>query len=109
MQRLILIITAAIMLAPAGIARADNADNQFLGMLSNQGIQGAPDQLIRIAHELCGAADLPQIGLGVPPYATAMWKIRDEMLGMGNSYDQLLHFSRAANSVYCPDKQLPTA
>jgi len=68
----------------------------------------APSTFI-IAHELCGAADLPKVGIAVPPYATAMWKIRDELLGIGNSYDQPVHFSRAANGVHCPDKQLPTA
>jgi hypothetical protein len=35
-----------------------------------------------------------------------MWAIRGQLSAMGNSQDQLRQFAQAANSAYCPDKQL---
>lgn len=105
MKKSITIAVAAIAAAftPA-VAHADAADTQFTQAAHS--VQGDPARLIQLAHDLCAAADLPKVGLGVPPYAQAVYSIRGELTAMGNSTDQQRQFALAANSAYCPDKQL---
>jgi hypothetical protein len=102
------VIAAALVISSSsGIAHADAADDQFLGAVTNGSVQGPPDQLIGLARQLCAAADLPRIALGgVPPMAAAYMDIRGQLAAMGNSRDQQGNFARAANSAYCPDKQI---
>jgi hypothetical protein len=95
--------TIALGITPS-VANADPADDQFTQ--ATQSVQGEPAQLIQLARNLCAAADLPRVGLVVPPYAEAMWAIRGQLSAMGNSQDQLRQFAQAANAAYCPDKQL---
>jgi hypothetical protein len=48
---------AAAVQVGAAVAHADSADDQFLGLLSNDGLSvGPPDQMIAIAHQRCYAS-----------------------------------------------------
>jgi hypothetical protein len=102
------VLTLVSAIIPLGftsaVANADPADDQFTQ--ATQSVQGDPGQLIQLARNLCAAADLPRVGLGVPPYAEAMWAIRGQLSAMGNTQDQLRQFAQAANAAYCPGKQL---
>jgi hypothetical protein len=102
---------AAVMLA-AGIAHAGGPDDQFLAMLSKDGIGGPPDQLIAIAHERCDDANLPRSGVfnwrfgGQPsPYIGAIGNIYTELKATGTNSAQAAQFIRDAITVYCPDQR----
>ena len=107
----VLAAAAAVMLA-AGIAHAGGPDDQFLGMLSKDGIVGAPDQMIAIAHERCDDANLPRSGGfnwrfgGQPsPYIGAIGGIYTELEATGMNSAQAAQFIRDAITVYCPDQK----
>jgi hypothetical protein len=109
--RSVLAATAAVMLA-AGIAHADGPDDQFLAMLSKDGIVGAPDQMIAIAHERCDAANVPRsggfnwrFGAGPSPYVGAIGNIYTELESQGMNSAQAAQFIRDAITVYCPDQK----
>jgi hypothetical protein len=103
---------AAVVMLAAGIAHADGPDDQFLAMLSKDGIVGAPDQMIAIAHERCNDANLPRSGGfnwrfgGQPsPYIGAIGGIYTELEATGMNSAQAAQFIRDAITVYCPDQK----
>src|SRR3984893_18806018 len=102
---------AAVMLA-AGIAHASGPDDQFLALLSKDGIVGAPDQMIAVAHERCDDANLPRSGPfnwrfgGQPsPYIGAIGNIYTELEATGMNSAQSGPLIRDAIAVYCPDQK----
>jgi hypothetical protein len=103
---------AAVLLA-AAVAHADTSDAQFLGLLSNSGVNvGPPDRLIAIAHERCDDDGLSRDtqrnwiwGAHPSPYAQAMWKIDAELQKQGLAAGQVGPFVHAAMTVYCPSTQ----
>ena len=107
----VLAAAAAVMLA-AGIAHADGQDDQFLAMLSKDGVVGPPDQMIAIAHERCDAANLPRSGGynfrwgALPsPYIGAIGNIYTELESTGMNSAYAAQFIRDAITVYCPDQR----
>ncbi|MGB6763480.1 DUF732 domain-containing protein [Mycobacterium sp.] len=109
--RAVLAAAAAVMLA-AGIAQADGPDDQFLAMLSKDGVVGPPDQMIAIAHERCDDANLPRsggfnfrFGAGPSPYMFAIGNIYNELESQGMTSAQAAQFIRDAIAVYCPDQK----
>ncbi len=109
--RPVLAAVAAVMLS-AGIAHADGADDQFLALLSKDGIVGAPDQMIAVAHERCDDANLPRsggwnwrFGAGPSPYIGAIGNVYTELESQGMSSAQAAQFIRDAITVYCPDQR----
>ena len=109
--RSVLAAAAAVMLA-AGIAHADGQDDQFLAMLSKDGVVGPPDQMIAIAHERCDAANLPRSGGynfrwgALPsPYIGAIGNIYTELESTGMNSAYAAQFIRDAITVYCPDQR----
>jgi Protein of unknown function (DUF732) len=108
--RLVLAAASALLLA-AGIAHADAPDDQFMALLAKDGIPGAPEQMIPIAHERCDDADLPRTGLFIPrfgaqpgPYNAAIGKVYTELENQGLTSGQAAQFIRDAIKVYCPDQ-----
>jgi hypothetical protein len=108
--RTVLAAAAAVLVA-AGVAHADGPDDQFLALLAKDGINGAPDQMIAIAHERCDAADLPRTGIFIPrfgaqpgPYLAEIGNIYTELESQGLSSGQAAQFIRDAIKVYCPDQ-----
>jgi hypothetical protein len=103
---------AAVLLA-AAVAHAGTPDSQFLGLLSNSGMNvGPPDRLIAIAHERCDDDGLSRDtqrnwiwGAHPSLYAQAMWKIDAELRSQGLAAGQVSPFVHAAMTVYCPDPQ----
>ena len=108
------LVTAIVVLTGAailygGAASADpNQDDQFLALLSQQGItavSGIPD-LIKTAHEVCG-----ELNSGVPAGAVA-----DEFEDFANSvtpgrdpgrvHRSAIRFVRASAGAYCPNHQV---
>lgn len=54
---------AAAVLLAAAVAHADTRDDQFFGLLSNDGLNvGPPDQIIALAHQWCDANGLSRQG-----------------------------------------------
>jgi Protein of unknown function (DUF732) len=109
--RFVLAAAVAVMLA-AGIAHADGQDDQFLAMLSKDGVVGPPDQMIAIAHERCDAANLPRSGGynfrwgALPsPYIGAIGNIYTELESTGMNSAYAAQFIRDAITVYCPDQK----
>jgi hypothetical protein len=107
----VLAAAVAVMLA-AGIAHADGQDDQFLAMLSKDGVVGPPDQMIAIAHERCDAANLPRSGGynfrwgALPsPYIGAIGNIYTELESTGMNSAYAAQFIRDAITVYCPDQR----
>ncbi len=98
--------TLSITLAP--VAHGDRADDQFLGMLSSQGITGDPSALIGAAHETCDAraaqAQMPAfyIGLAPPAYSLMFMKIGAKLSGQGLTMGQASTLEGDAIKVYCP-------
>jgi hypothetical protein len=104
---------AAAVLVATAIAHADSPDDQFLGLLSRDGLNvGPPDQMIAIAHERCDDDGLSRSGLYIPPFGraaspfmVAMTKINSELQSQGLTVAQVGQFMRDAITVYCPDKR----
>jgi len=108
--RAVLAAAAAVMVA-AAIAHADGPDDQFLAMLSKDGVVGPPDQ-IAIAHERCDDANLPRSGVynfrfgaQPSPYIGAIGNIYNELESLGMTSAQAAQFIRDAITVYCPDQK----
>jgi hypothetical protein len=103
---------AAAVLLAAAIAHADGPDDQFMALLSKDGIVGPRDQMIAIAHERCDDADLPRSGVFIPrfgaqpgPYLAAIGNIYTELEAQGLTSGQAAQFIRDAIVVYCPDQK----
>jgi hypothetical protein len=102
---------AAAVLVTAAIAHAGSPDDQFLGLLSKDGLNvGPPDQMIAIAHERCDDDGLSRSGLYIPPFGraaspfmVAMTNINNELQSEGLTVAQVGQFMRDAITVYCPD------
>ena len=101
---------AAAVLVGAAVAHADPPDAQFLGSLSNDGINvGAPGRLIAIAHERCDDQGLSRdtqrnwiFGAHPSPYAQAMLQINNELQAQGLTEAQVPQFVHDAMAAYCP-------
>jgi hypothetical protein len=106
-------VTAFIVLAGAailgcGAASADSQDDQFVALLSQQGIpplQGIPD-LIKTAHEVCN-----ELNSGVPTdtvvsefeeFANSVTPGRDP----GRVHRSAIRFVSASAGAYCPNHQV---
>ena len=100
----------AAVLVAAGVAHADTQDAQFLGLLSNDGMNiGPPDRLIALAHERCdndglSRADVYNFRFGghPSPFRVAMSKIATELQAQGLTTAQVRPFMQDAITVYCP-------
>lgn len=111
LSRAVLVAAAALMMS-AGIAHAGGPDDQFLAMLSKDGLGGPPDQMIAIAHERCDDANVPRsggfnwrFGAGPSPYNAAIGNIYTELEATGMNSAQAAQFIRDAITVYCPDQK----
>jgi Protein of unknown function (DUF732) len=101
---------AAAVLMTGAVAQADTQDDQFLGSLSNDGLNiGPPDRLIAFAHERCNDEGLSrgdsyaiQFGGHASPWRVAMSKIGNELEGLGFANQQVRPFMQDAINVYCP-------
>jgi hypothetical protein len=104
---------AAAVLVTAAIAHADSPDDQFLGLLSKDGLNvGPPDQMIAIAHERCdddvlsrSGPYIPPFGRGPSPFMVAVTRTYSELESQGLTVAQVGQFMRDAITVYCPDKK----
>ncbi len=103
---------AAAVLVAAAIAHADSPDDQFLGLLSKDGLNvGPPDKMIAIAHERCDDDSLshysffnPRFGGHPSPFSVAMSNLYAELQSQGLTTAQVGQFMQDAITVYCPDK-----
>jgi hypothetical protein len=101
---------ATAVLMTGAVAHADPQDDQFLALLSRDGITaGPPDQLIALAHERCTDDSLPRSGVmtfhwgAMPsPFSTAMLQLSAKLEGQGLTGPQVRPFLLDAISVYCP-------
>jgi hypothetical protein len=102
---------AAAVLMTGAVAHADAQDDQFLGLLSRDGITaGPPDQLIALAHERCDNDRLSRsqpwtfhFGAMPSPFSTAQLQLAAKLEGQGLTGPQVRPFLLDAISVYCPD------
>lgn len=100
----------AAVLVAAGVAHAVTLDDQFLGSLSNDGLNvGPPDRMIAIAHERCdndglSRADVYNFRFGghPSPFRVAMSKIAAELQSQGLAAAQVRPWMQDAINVYCP-------
>ncbi len=100
----------AAVLVTAAVAHADPQDDQFLGLLSKDGITaGPPDQLIALAHERCQDDSLsrdqvPTFRFGPLPsaFSTALRQLAAKLVSQGLTDTQVRPFLLDAISVYCP-------
>jgi hypothetical protein len=105
-----ILVAAAAVLVGTAVANADTPDAQFLGLLSNDGLNvGPPDRLIAIAHERCdndglSRADVYNFRFGghPSPFRVAMSKIAGELQSQGLTTGQVRPFMQDAITVYCP-------
>jgi hypothetical protein len=104
----IVVLTGATILR-GGAASADpNQDDQFLALLSQQGIpavSGIPD-LIKTAHEVCG-----ELNSGVPTGTVVhQWEDFANTVTPGANPGRLhrtaIRFVRASAGAYCPNHQV---
>jgi hypothetical protein len=102
--------TAAAVLMTGAVAHADTQDDQFLGSLSNDGLNiGPPDRLLALAHERCDDEGLSrgdsyaiQFGGHASPWRVAMSKIGNELEALGFTNQQVRPFMQDAINVFCP-------
>jgi hypothetical protein len=102
---------ATVVLMTGGVAHADAPDDQFLRLLSKDGITaGPPEQLVALAHERCDDDNLPRSGVftlhfgAMPsPFSTAMLQLAAKLQNQGLAGPQVRPFLLDAISVYCPD------
>jgi hypothetical protein len=102
--------TLALLPAVVGIGlpapvHADSADDQFVAALNARGVPGDRGAEIGMAHETCDLRNLPRIAVGgMPPFSSAMLKIRGELQAQGVMPGaQMLAFKDATRDAYCPD------
>lgn len=101
---------ATAVLVAAAVAHADTQDDQFLALLSNDGLNvGPPDRMIAIAHERCDKEGLSRsewynfrFGGQPSPWRVAMSKIAAELQSLGLAANQVRPFMQDAINVYCP-------
>ncbi len=98
---------AALGLAPlVGVAHAETLDDQFLAMLSSDGIDGDPAQLVAVGQDVCPWQDKSRkhLGVGMSKYQMARMRIEKNLQAQGLSSAQMADFVRDAIMVYCPEK-----
>jgi hypothetical protein len=104
----IVVLTGAAILGGGAASGDPNQDDQFLALLSQQGIpavSGIPD-LIKTAHEVCG-----QLNSGVPTgTVVAEWEDFASTVTPGADSGRLhrtaIRFVRASTGAYCPNHQV---
>jgi hypothetical protein len=104
-------LAATAVLMTGAVAHADAPDDQFLALLSRDGITtGPPDQLIALAHERCDNDRLSRSqpwtfrwGAMPSPFSSAMLQLSAKLEGQGLTGPQVRPFLLDAISVYCPD------
>ncbi|HZC93028.1 MAG TPA: DUF732 domain-containing protein [Mycobacterium sp.] len=109
--RPVLTAAAAVLLAGA-VAHADNPDDQFLGMLSQDGLNvSPPDRAIAIAHQRCddgGLSHVPfynfRFGGQQDPFTIAVSQLYGQLQSQGLDKPQMDQFMKDAITVYCPDQ-----
>jgi len=97
-------------LVTGAVAHAGTQDDQFLGLLSKDGITaGPPDQLIALAHERCQLDNLSReqvptfrFGPMPSPFSTALRQLASKLVAQGLTDTQVRPFLLDAISVYCP-------
>jgi Protein of unknown function (DUF732) len=105
-----LLAAATAVLMTGAVAHADPQDDQFLGLLSRDGITaGPPEQLIALAHERCDNDSLSRSGVftfhfgAMPsPFSTSQLQLAAKLEGQGLTGPQVRPFLLDAISVYCP-------
>ena len=105
------VVAATAVLMAGAVAHADPPDEQFLGLLSRDGITaGPPEQLIALAHERCDDDGLSRselwtfhFGAQPSPFSTAMLQLAAKLEGQGLTGPPVRPFLLDAISVYCPD------
>ena len=105
------VAAAAATLLAAAVAHADTRDDQFFGLLANDGLNvGPPDQMIALAHQRCDADGLSRQGwynfrFGGQPsqFNVAISNLSVKLQSHGLTPDQAVQFMRDAVAVYCPD------
>jgi hypothetical protein len=108
----VVLATLAAAVLSGGIAAADSPDDQFMALLSRDGLGGPRDQLIAIAHERCEDGNLPRSGGynwrfgALPgPYFAAIGQVYTELESQGMTSGQAAQFIRDAIAVYCPEQK----
>lgn len=104
------LVAIAAALMTGAVAHADPQDDQFLKLLSRDGITaGPPEQLIALAHERCDDDNLSRSGIftlhfgAMPsPFSTAMLQLAAKLENQGLAGSQVRPFLLDAISVYCP-------
>jgi hypothetical protein len=106
-----LFVAVAALFLSASVAHSDSLDDQFLGLLSADGVNfGTPEHMIALGHERCNDNQLghdqggfsPWSGLVRSPYTTAMSALSAKLAREGLTAVQMDHFLRDAIHVYCP-------
>lgn len=86
-------MAAPLVLLSIGTAHADSNDDDFVQKANNNGVVGAPTDLIRIAHQVCGSLDD-----GNSPDAIA-----DALVSqLGLRSDRAAIFESFSATHYCP-------
>jgi hypothetical protein len=86
-------IALSLALLSIGVAHADSNDDDFVQKANNVGVIGAPADLIRIAHQVCGGLDD-----GNSPDAIA-----DALVSqLGLRSDRAAIFESFSATHYCP-------
>jgi hypothetical protein len=83
---------AAVVASP--VAQADAQDDQFMQLISAQGIPGDPAALVSVARDYCVT---PSGGLGTVA-------LSGRMAAQGLSMQQMMQVFGNAEKVYCPDR-----
>jgi hypothetical protein len=104
------VVAAALLAAP--LAHAESPDDQFLALLSKDGVTvNDPHALIGIAHQRCSDNALgreqglmPRLGWEPSPYDTAVRGLESRLMAEGLAPPQVGRFMQDAVSVYCPEQ-----
>lgn len=111
MRLVALLVASTLLFAASSSAHADSSDDQFVAALNAHGVAGDRGAEIGIAHETCGLRNLPRMSWGsMPPFASAMIHIREELLAQGvTPGPPMIAFKNATRDAYCPDldQQIP--
>ncbi|BBX39604.1 hypothetical protein MSIM_10550 [Mycobacterium simiae] len=87
------LVAMPLALLSIGLAHADSNDDEFVQAANNNGVVGAPVDLLRIAHQVCGGLDS-----GTSPDAIADALV--SQLGMRS--DRAAIFESLSVAHYCP-------
>ncbi|SOX53819.1 DUF732 domain-containing protein [Mycobacterium ahvazicum] len=86
-------LTVSLAVLSMGVAHADSNDDDFVQKANNNGVVGAPADLIRIAHQVCGG-----LNNGTGPDAIA-----DALVSqLGLRSDRAAIFEALSATHYCP-------